>query len=151
MSFANFLDGLKTKAGELKTGALKYKNQNFLNAAMAGSALMAMADGSVSSEEKQKMIKFIESNDALSVFTTSDVIKAFQEFVSQLEFDKDIGEAKAYQALGKMKSDVEASRLLVRMIIAVAASDGNFDVNEKAVAKKIAKELNINPSEFELE
>ena len=151
MSFSNFLDGLKTKAGELKTGALKYKNQNFLNAAMAGSALVAMADGSVSAEEKQKMIKFIETNDALSVFTTSDVIKAFQEFVSQLEFDKDIGEAKAFQALGKMKSDVEASRLLVRMIIAVAASDGNFDAKEKAVAKKIAKELNINPSEFELE
>lgn len=151
MSFSNFLDGLKTKAGELKTGALKYKNQNFLNAAMAGSALVAMADGSVSAEEKQKMIKFIESNDALSVFTTSDVIKAFQEFVSQLEFDKDIGEAKAFQALGKMKSDVDASRLLVRMIIAVAASDGNFDASEKAVAKRIAKELNINPSEFELE
>lgn len=151
MSFSNFLDGLKTKAGELKTGAMKYKNQNFLNAAMAGSALVCMADGSVSPEEKQKMIKFIESNDALSVFTTSDVIKAFQEFVTQLEFDKDIGEAKAYQALGKMKSDVDASRLLVRMIIAVAASDGNFDANEKAVAKKIAKELNINPSEFELD
>ena len=151
MSFSNFLAGLKTKAGELKTEALKFKNKDFLNAAMAGSALVAMADGSVSAEEKQKMIKFIESNDALSVFTSSDVIKAFQEFVSQLEFDKDIGEAKAYQALGKMKSNVDAARLLVRMIIAVAASDGNFDANEKAVAKKICKELNINPSEFELE
>lgn len=151
MSFSNFLAGLKTKAGELKTEALKFKNKDFLNAAMAGSALVAMADGSVSQEEKQKMIKFIESNEALSVFTTSDVIKAFQEFVGQLEFDKDIGEAKAFQALGKMKSNVDASRLLVRMIIAVAASDGNFDANEKAVARRIAKELNINPSEFELE
>jgi tellurite resistance protein TerB len=151
MSFSNFLAGLKTKAGELKTDVLKYKNKDFLNAAMAGSALIAMADGNVSAEEKQKMTKFIESNDALSVFTTSDVIKAFQEFVGQLEFDKDIGEAKAYQALGKMKSNVDASRLLVRMIIAVAASDGNFDANEKAVAKRISKELNINPAEFELE
>jgi tellurite resistance protein TerB len=151
MSFSNFLSGLKTKAGELKTEAMKYKNKDFLNAAMAGSALVSMADGSVSPEEKQKMIKFIESNDALSVFTTSDVIKAFQEYVNQLEFDKDIGEAKAYQALGKMKSNVDASRLLVRMIIAVASSDGNFDANEKAVASKIAKELGINPSEFELQ
>jgi tellurite resistance protein TerB len=151
MSFSNFLSGLKTKAGELKTEALKFKNKDFLNAAMAGSALVAMADGSVSQEEKQKMIKFIENNDALSVFTTSDVIKAFQEFVGQLEFDKDIGEAKAFQALGKMKSNVDASRLLVRMIIAVAASDGNFDANEKAVARRISKELNINPAEFELE
>ena len=150
MSFSNFLSGLKSKAGELKTEALKYKNKDFLNAAMAGSALVSMADGSVSEEEKQKMIKFIESNDALSVFTTSDVIKAFHEFVGNIEADKEIGEAKAYQALARMKSNVEASRLLVRMIIAVAASDGNFDANEKAVASKIAKELGVNPAEFEL-
>ncbi|NMM28008.1 MAG: tellurite resistance TerB family protein [Glaciimonas sp.] len=151
MSFNNFLNKLKTKANDLKTEALKYKNKDFLNASMAGSALIAMADGNISSEEKQKMIKFIESHDALSIFTTSEVIKAFQDFVSQIEFDKDIGEAKAYQALGKMKSNAEASRLLIRMIIAIAASDGNFDDTEKKVAIKIAKELAINPSEFELE
>ncbi len=150
MSFENFLSQLKTKANEIKTDVLKFKNKDFLNAAMAGSALIAMADGSVSSEEKQKMIKFIEGHDALSVFTTSDVIKAFQEFVGQLEFDKDIGEAKAYQAIGKMKSNSEAARLLIRMIIAIAASDGNFDVSEKTVAAKIARELGLNPGEFEL-
>jgi tellurite resistance protein TerB len=49
-----------------------------MNAAMAGSALIAMADGSVSGEEKQKMVKFIESNDALSAFSTTDMIKDFQ-------------------------------------------------------------------------
>lgn len=151
MSFNNFLNKLKTKAGELKTEALKYKNKDFLNAAMAGSALIAMADGNISSEEKQKMIKFIESHDALSIFSTNEVIKAFQDFVAQIEFDKDIGEAKAYQALGKMKSNTEASRLLMRMIIAIAASDGDFDDTEKKVAIKIAKELAVNPSEFELE
>ncbi len=150
MSFDNFLNQLKTKANELKTEALKFKNKDFLNAAMAGSALVAMADGSVSAEEKQKMVKFIESHEALSVFTTSDVIKAFQDFVGQLEFDKDIGEAKAYQALGKMKTNIEASRLLIRMIIAIAASDGNFDISEKAVATRIARELGLNPAEFEL-
>jgi len=150
MSFDSFLSQLKSKASELKTEALKYKNKDFLNAAMAGSALVAMADGSVSSEEKQKMIKFIESHDALSIFTTSDVIKAFQDFVGQLEFDKDIGEAKAYEALGKMKSNAQASRLLVRMIIGIASSDGDFDHAEKRVAIKIAQELGIDPAEFEL-
>jgi tellurite resistance protein TerB len=151
MSFSNFLNSLKTKASELKTEALKFKNKDFLNAAMAGSALISMADGNISSEEKQKMIKFIESHDALSIFPTNDVIKSFQDFVGQIEFDKDIGEAKAYQALGKMKSNAEASRLLVRMIIAIASADGNFDATEKGIAIKISKELAINPSEFELE
>ena len=150
MSFDSFLSQLKNKANELKTEALKFKNKDFLNAAMAGSALIAMADGSITATEKQKMIKFIENNDALSVFTTSDVIKAFQDFVGQLEFDQDIGEAKAYPALGKMKSNTEASRLLVRMIISIASSDGVFDFSEKKIAVKIAKELGVNPAEFEL-
>ena len=150
MSFDSFLSQLKTKANELKTEALKFKNKDFLNAAMAGSALIAMADGNISSEEKQKMIRFIESNDALSVFSTSDVIKAFQDFVAQIEFDKDIGEAKAYGAIGKMKSNQEAAKLLVRMHIAIASSDGNFDDLEKKVAVKIIKELQLNPAEFEL-
>ena len=150
MNFSDFLNEVKSKAGELKTQALKFKNKDFLEAAMAGSALIAMADGHISSEEKQKMIKFIESNDALSVFTTSDVIKAFQEFVAQLEFDKDIGEAKAYLALGKMKNNEEAARLLIRMIIAIASSDGHFDAHEQVVAGKIAKELALVPAEFGL-
>ena len=150
MSFETFLTQLKTKANEFKTEALKFKNKDFLNAAMAGSALIAMADGTISSEEKQKMIKFIENNDALSIFSTPEVIKAFQDFVGQLEFDKDIGEAKAYQALGKMKSNAEASRLLMRMIIAIASSDGIFDNDEKKVAVRIANEMALNPAEFEL-
>ncbi|MGJ0515565.1 MAG: tellurite resistance TerB family protein [Methylomicrobium sp.] len=150
MSFESFLSQLKSKASELKTEALKFKNKDFLNAAMAGSALIAMADGSITGEEKQKMIKFIESNEALSVFTTSDVIKSFQDFVGQLEFDKDIGEAKAYQALGKMKSNNDAARLLMRMIIAIASSDGNFDLSEKKIAIRIANELGVSAAEFEL-
>ncbi len=150
MNFSDFLNDVKTKASELKTQVLKFKNKDFLEAAMAGSALIAMADGKISSEEKQKMIKFIENHDALSIFTTSDVIKSFQEFVEQIEFDKDIGEAKAYSALGKMKSNAEAGRLLVRMIIAIASSDGDFDAQEQTVAAKIAKELALNPTEFGL-
>ncbi|MDD5214563.1 MAG: tellurite resistance TerB family protein [Methylococcales bacterium] len=150
MNFSDFLNELKTKANELKTEALKFKNKEFLEAAMAGSALIAMADGKISSEEKQKMIKFIENHDALSIFTTSDVIKAFQDFVGQIEFDKDIGEAKAFLALGKMKNNSEAGRLLIRMVIAIASSDGDFDLQEQAVATKIAKELALSPAEFGL-
>ncbi len=150
MSFSNFLNNVKDKMSELKTEALKFKNKEFLNASMAGAALIALADGEISSSEKQKMIKFIESHEALSVFTTKDVIEAFQEFVTQIEFDKDIGDAKAYAALGKLKSNNEASRLVMRMIISIAAADGDFDADEKVVAVKVARELGLNPADFDL-
>ncbi|MDQ7091831.1 MAG: TerB family tellurite resistance protein [Methylococcales bacterium] len=150
MSFTDFMSNVKDKMSDLKTAALKFKNKEFLNASMAGAALIALADGEISASEKQKMVKFIENHDALSIFTTSDVITAFQTFVSQVEFDKDIGEAKAYEALGKLKTNEEASRLVMRMIISIAAADGNFDADEKEVAIKIARELNLNTKDFDL-
>lgn len=150
MSFDNFLSTLKSKVSELKTEALKFKNKDFLNATMAGSALIAMADGTITPDEKQKMIKFIESHDALSIFTTTDVVNAFQTHVTQLQFDKDIGEAKAFEALKKMASNTPAARLIIRMVISIASSDGDFDTYEKTMALRIAKELSLDPLEFGL-
>lgn len=150
MSIENFFNSIKNKASELKTEALKFKNKDFLNATMAGSALIAMADGVISPEEKQKMIKFIENHDALSIFSTTDVVNAFQTYVNQLQFDKDIGEAKAFEALKKMESNTTAARLIIRMVISIAGSDGDFDEHEKAMALRIAKELSLDPSEFNL-
>ncbi len=150
MSFENFISSIKNKASELKTDILKFKNKDFLNATMAGSALIAMADGTITPEEKQKMIKFIESHDALSIFTTMDVVNAFQNYVGQLQFDKDIGEAKAFEALKKMENNAAAARLIIRMVVSIAGSDGNFDEHEKKMASRIAKELGLDPAEFDL-
>ncbi len=49
-----------------------------------------------------------------------------------------------------MKSNDAAARLIMRLIIAIAGADGNFDESEKKVARKIAMELGLNPAEFEL-
>lgn len=150
MSFQNFFSNLKQKAEELKVEALKFKNRDFLNAAIGGSVLVAMADGTISSEEKQKMMRFIENYEPLSVFSSKELIETFQSAVAQIEFDKDLGEAKVYEALGKMKSNSDASRLIMRLIICIACSDGVFDDKEQYVARKIASELNLNPADFEL-
>ncbi|MCK5726893.1 MAG: tellurite resistance TerB family protein [Thiotrichaceae bacterium] len=150
MGLQDFMTGLKNKATELKTEALKFKNKNFLQAAMAGSALLAFADGDVSADEKTKMVKFIENYEPLSVFKTMDIITAFKEYVTQLEFDKDIGEAKAFEAINKMKSNDQASRLIMRLVIAIGAADGDFDNDEKAMARRVANELGLNPADFEL-
>lgn len=150
MSFQDFLDNLKQKASELKNEALKFKNKDFLNAAISGSVLISMADGVVSSEEKQKMMRFIENYEALSVFSSKELIEAFQNAMTQIEFDKDLGQAKAYDAIRKMKSNDAAARLIMRLTIAIAGADGNFDESEKKVARKIAMELGLSPADFEL-
>ncbi|EPJ46531.1 MAG: tellurite resistance protein [Osedax symbiont Rs1] len=150
MSFASFISSVKQKSNELKDEVLKFKNKKFLNAATAGTALIALADGDVSSEEKKKMLKIIESNDALSVFKTADVIGSFNEFLSNFEFDQDVGESKAFEALNLLKGDDVACRTVMRLILSIAAADGVFDDNERAIAVKVACELGLNAADFEL-
>lgn len=150
MSFQDFFNTLKQKADELKTEALKFKNRDFLNAAIGGSVLIAMADGTITSEEKQKMMRFIENYDPLSVFSSKELVETFNDTVARIEFDRDLGEARVFEALGKMKTNTDAARLIMRLIICIACSDGTFDDNERYVARKIAAELNLDPGDFEL-
>ena len=49
-----------------------------------------------------------------------------------------------------MKSNDAAARLIMRLTIAIAGADGNFDDDEKRVARKIAMELGLSPADFEL-
>jgi len=147
---SNFLQQARNKLSEMKNSALKYKSKDFLNAALGGSALVIMADGKIDSQEKIKMMAFIENHEALSIYDTSEVVKTWKDYIDTLEMDADIGEAKVMSALGKIKGKDEQARLVLRMVCAIGASDGDFDADERKAASKIALELGLNPSEFDL-
>ncbi|MBK1724443.1 tellurite resistance TerB family protein [Thiocystis violacea] len=150
MSFQDIVSQLKQKASDLKNEALKFKNKDFMHAAVSGSVLIAMADGVIAADEKQKMLRFIEHYEPLSVFPPEEVIASFQSTLSQIEFDRDLGEAKAYEAVRKIKGNEAAARLILRLILAIAAADAQVDDSEKRVARKLAMELGLDPAEFEL-
>lgn len=150
MVLDKFTTWVKETTATLKTEVSKYKNKTFLEATVAACAVVAAADGNISSEEKQKMIGFMKQSDALSVFDTSEVIALFEKFSGNFGFDYAIGKAECLKVIGNLKKDVGASRLLVRVCCAVGAADGNFDDDEKAVVREICRELGLNPEEFAL-
>ena len=147
---SNFIRQAKNKLGEMKNEALKYKSKEFSNAALGGSALVIMADGKIDPQEKTKMLAFIENHEALSIYDTSEVVKTWKDYIDTMELDADIGTAKAMSALVKIKGKEEQARLVLRMVCAIGAADGDFDEDERKVAAKIAVELGLNPAEFEL-
>ena len=148
------LEWLKTNAAmareKLTTEVAKFKNKNFMEATASACAMIAAADGEVSSAEKQKMSGFISNSPELKVFNLSDVIKSFNEACSKFEFDFQIGQAEALKVINKIKGNDGAARLLVRVACAIGASDGNFDEKEKAACRLICLELGLNPADFEL-
>lgn len=128
----------------------KFKNREFMEAVVAGCALVAAADGDISSEEKKKMIGFIQNSDELKVFELSQVIDTFNKICSKFEFDASIGKAEALKLVGALRKNTEAARLMVRVCCAVGSADGSFDASEKAVVSQICKELGLNPADFDL-
>ena len=149
-----FLDSLKQMGKDASTKlsneVTKFKNKDFLNAVIAGCALVAASDGTVSPEEKRKMFGFINNSDELKVFDNADVIESFNKITSKFEFDYEIGKAEALKTIAKLKSNPAAAKLMVRVCCVIGASDGNFDHNEKQTVRTICRELGIDASEFDL-
>jgi tellurite resistance protein TerB len=151
MSFFDSIKKMgKDASAKVTSEVAKFKSKDFLNAVVAGCALVAAADGSISSAEKQKMLGFINSSDELKVFGADEVIAAFNNVVSKFDFDHEIGKAEALKVISKIKSDVAASKLMIRVCCIIGASDGDFDAAEKSIVVLICRELGIDPAEFDL-
>ncbi|NLW05659.1 MAG: tellurite resistance TerB family protein [Pseudomonadaceae bacterium] len=148
------LQWLKTNTAnareKLSTEVAKFKNKEFMEAIANACALVAAADGNISSEEKAKMAGFIGQSAELKVFKLTDVIAVFNDACAKFEFDFEIGQAEALKVISKIKSKEDSARLLVRVACAIGASDGNFDEDEKAICRKICLELGLSPTEFDL-
>lgn len=148
------LNWLKTNAAaardKMKTEVAKFKNNDFMEAVVAGCALVAAADGDISSDEKQKMAAFINRSEELSVFDMTKVIESFNKIVEGFEFDAAIGKIEAMKKIGKLRGKDEAARTMVRVCCVIGAADGDFDADERKVVAEICTELGLSPTEFDL-
>jgi tellurite resistance protein TerB len=128
----------------------KFKNKDFMDAVVAGCAVVAAADGSIDANEKQKMAGYMSRSEELKVFEMSDVIARFNHYVGNLEFDAMIGKQEALKSIAKFSSKPEIGRVIVGVCSAIGAADGDFDDKEKAAVRDICNSLGLNPSEFSL-
>lgn len=149
MSFFNKVrNAVNSSRTELANQVSRFKNKKFMEGTVAVCAYIAAASNGVSSEEKQKMIGFIKSSDELKVFDSNEVIDFFQKIISGFEFDADIGKGEALKYIVALKSDDGAAQLALRVGVAVAKSDGDFDEAEKTAVKEISVALGLNSSDF---
>ncbi|HBV9862783.1 TPA: tellurium resistance membrane protein TerB [Klebsiella pneumoniae] len=151
MSFFDKVKGALTSGREELTRQVgRYKNKKFMQATVAVCARIAVASDGVSSEEKQKMIGFLRSSEELKVFETAEVIEFFNKLVTSFDFDLEIGKGETMKYILALKDQPEAAQLALRVGIAVAKSDGNFDDDEKSAVREIARSLGFDPAEFGL-
>jgi tellurite resistance protein TerB len=144
-TFRNWLQGTKKN---LTDQVKKFKNKDFMDAVVAGCAVVAAADGSIDASEKQKMTGYMSRSEELKVFDMSDVISRFNHYAQNIEFDVMIGKQEAIRSIAKFRTKPEIARVIVGVCCAIGAADGDFDQKEKAVVREICQALGLNPVEF---
>jgi tellurium resistance protein TerD len=144
----NYLQWFEEQRRKTQGILSKYMGQDLLEAIVAGSALVAMADGHVDESEREKVISYFRNSEELRVFEITQVSSRFNHFVQQIQRDPMIGRAEALRVVGKMRPKPEAARLLVRICCAIGYADGEFSDVEKHVVADICRELNLSLSEF---
>lgn len=143
-------DALKSGRSALSNQVSKFKNREFLDAVTSGCAMVAAADGEISSEEKKKMIKFIGLSEELKIFDSNEAVTGFTRAADLLEFDFDVGCDAALKVISKLRGKPDAAKILVRLCCVIGASDGNFDDGEKKIVSRICREVGLDPADFAL-
>lgn len=149
-----FFDDVRNKTDEItksvQTSIQKFKNADFAKAAMAGCALVAAADGTIDSDERQKTAGFIMSNPSLQAFDPNELRKSFDYFCDKLTADADFGKVEAIQAISKLKAKEDQARAIIQVCIIIGNADGTFDDDEKKITKEICYAVGIDPTEYDL-
>lgn len=147
---STFSQRLASMRQGLKDQVTKFKNKDFMDAVVAGCAIVAAADGKIDGAEKQKMVGYINHNEELKVFEMAKVIERFNHFTNNFDFDHMIGKAEAMKSITKFKDKPEIARVVVSVCCAIGAADGDFDEKEKNVVREICRELKLPAGDFGL-
>lgn len=147
----SFFDSIKQSvtnvANSMNSELKKFRSKELLQAIVAGSTMIAYADGVVSAEEKQKLLGFVRTSEQLSVFESEKVIETFNQYLTRFDFDATIGTGEALQKIGAFKGKPEAE-LIVRVCLAIARADGNIDVKERQALGQICQTLGLDINNF---
>lgn len=143
-------DWLKEQKDKTVSGIKQFANKSFMEATAAGCAMIASADGNISSEEKQKMVGYININESLKVFNLNDVLTRFNYYADMFQFDHNVGKAEAMKAIAKMKTKSNEAKALIALCCSIGAADGDFDKDEIAIVKEMCSALGINSAEFKI-
>lgn len=145
---SNTAQWLQTQANQAKNIVNRYMGADLTEALVAGSALVAMADGVIDPSERERLIHYFRTSEEMKGMDINQVLSRFQYYTQRLQFDLMMGKAEALRAIGKMRQKPDAARLVVRLCCAIGFADGEFSDIEKRVVHEICQELYLNPAEF---
>ena len=152
LGFGKFLAALKGQIAQLTKAADKFMDKSLFKACMAAVVITGWSDGDFDTSEKMKGLKLAKTHPMFKgKFSADEVKDVFEEYDDVFTMDFAMGKTEAMKAISAVSGkDPEAKALVVQTMCLIGAADGNFDDDEKRVAKEVCGVLGLRPSQFEL-
>ncbi|AVK47528.1 tellurium resistance protein TerD [Clostridium sp. MF28] len=144
----NAAQWLREQSNNAKNLVSRYLDNDFVEALVAGSALVAMADGVIEYSERESLINYFKTSEEMKHVEINMVLSKFEYYTQKLQRDFMIGKAELLRIISKMRAKTDASRFIVRLCCAIGFADGEFSGVEKQIVSEICRELSLNISEF---
>jgi tellurite resistance protein TerB len=136
--------------GKFMKTAKQVTNQNLMEAIVAGTMLVASADGTVEKSELDKLDKLLTSNENLSAFKPADIRKTMSRYQTILGADFGVGQAKMLKELADISDNADHCEEVFLNMLAIAKADGEVEAEELAVLIKVSRSLGINVEDYGL-
>ena len=128
----------------------KFRNRQFLDATMAASALVSLADGDANITELNILDQALETIQELKIYDPHDAMDLYRDYIDGLRDDPGATRDKIMQAVGKVQEDQHAALLLIRVCVAIGKADEDFSEPEKAVIMELCQRLALDSGELGL-
>lgn len=125
----------------------RVRNRPFLEATMAASALIAIADGEISLGEKVRVDQILMTLEQLRVFDPHEGIDLFNGYADAIRESPRNGREKAWQAIELLEMDDETKALMLRICLAVCEANGEMPLADQIETVSLCSRLGIDPSD----
>ena len=140
-------NALSRVASDYAAGVVKdfqrFKNREALEVLMASCAIIAAADGHVSSDERRKVVAFIQSSPIFGVFDTDTAVILFNKYAAMFQSNTQMGYVNASQVLNRFRGEPEIKMTIVRLCILMADAPEEF-----LAAGRVCAELGLRVQSF---
>src|SRR5690606_37923709 len=137
------LDTVRREVGRLQ-------NRGFLEALMAVSALVAMADGEYGLAEKYRAEELLSEIPIIEVFVISEAMEILDDDIFALRSDRTAATRDLEARVAGFAGDPDRARTLLRAAHAIITSDGIVTAAERAEFDRLAGLLDQDPTQLAL-
>jgi tellurite resistance protein TerB len=146
--FGDPSSGRRVTLGEkLRNDIERFRDRAFLKATMAASALVALADGEVSLEERYRIDAILEREPSLARFPASKAVAIFQDYVHALKTEPDRARRILFGKVEREAVKPRRARTLMRVAWLIIAADEEVQPSEAALFEELCRRLSLDPED----